>query len=114
MSQSPASVPFIDGLRDAASLRLPGSGRAWLDTARRENLEAFVAAGLPDTRAEAWKYTALRALGQRRFALGDQGAAARAIDPAALVLPGVDGPRLVFVNGVFRADLSRQIGRAHV
>jgi Fe-S cluster assembly protein SufD len=107
MSQSPAPLPFIDGLRDAASLRLPGSGRAWLDAARRENLEAFVAAGLPDTRGEAWKYTALRALGQRRFALGDAAATTHVIDPHALILPGVDGPRLVFVNGVFRADLSR-------
>jgi Fe-S cluster assembly protein SufD len=100
-------VPFIDGLRDAASLRLPGSGHAWLDAARRENLEAFVAAGLPDTRTEAWKYTALRSLGQRRFALGDPTAITHVIDPHALVLPGVEGPRLVFVNGAFRADLSR-------
>jgi len=107
MSQSPAPLPFIDGLRDAANLRLPGSGRAWLDAARRENLEAFVAGGLPDTRAEAWKYTALRALGQRRFALGDPAATTHSIDPHTLILPGVEGPRLVFVNGVFRADLSR-------
>ena len=107
MSQSPAPLPFIDGLRDAPGLRLPGSGLAWLDAARRENLDAFIAAGLPDTRAEAWKYTALRALGQRRFALGDSAAATRGIDTHALKLPGVDGPRLVFVNGVFRADLSR-------
>ena len=107
MSQSPAPLPFIDALRDAASLRLPGSGRAWLDAARRENLDAFVVAGLPDSRTEAWKYTALRALGQRRFALGDPAAATHTIDPHVLLLPGVDGPRLVFVNGVFRADLSR-------
>lgn len=107
MSQSPAPVPFIDALRDATSLRLPGSGLAWLDAARRENLEAFIAAGLPDTRAEAWKYTALRALGQRRFALGDAAAASHPVDPYALTLPGIDGPRLVFVNGVFRTDLSR-------
>lgn len=107
MSQSPTPMPFMDALRDAASARLPGSGLAWLDSARRENLEAFIAAGLPDTRAEAWKYTALRALGQRRFALGDAAAASRPVDPYALTLPGIDGPRLVFVNGVFRADLSR-------
>ncbi|GGA35366.1 Fe-S cluster assembly protein SufD [Dyella nitratireducens] len=107
MSQSPASVPFIDALREASSLRLPGSGLAWLDTARRENLEAFIAAGLPDTRAEAWKYTALRALAQRRFALGDSAAATHPVDSYALALPGMDGPRLVFVNGVFRADLSK-------
>lgn len=107
MSQSPAPVPFIDTLRDAAGLQLPGSGLAWLDAARQENLEAFIAAGLPDTRAEAWKYTALRALGQRRFVLGDALAASHPVDPYALTLPGMDGPRLVFVNGVFRADLSR-------
>jgi Fe-S cluster assembly protein SufD len=107
MSPTPAPVPFIDGLRDIESVRLAGSGHAWLDAARRENLEAFIAAGLPDTRAEAWKYTALRALGQRRFAHGDPGALTRSVAAKELALPGVDGPRLVFVNGVFRADLSR-------
>ena len=104
----PQRTPFVEALRDAgAQARLPGSGIGWLDAARRENLQAFVAAGLPDTRVEAWKYTALRALGQRRFALGDAQAATRAVDAAAFALPGVDGPALVFVNGVFRADLSR-------
>jgi len=110
MSQSPASLPFIDALREASNLRLPGSGLAWLDAARRENLEAFIAAGLPDTRAEAWKYTALRALGQRRFALGDADAATHPVDAHALTLPGMNGPRLVFVNGVFRANLSKLEG----
>ncbi|WP_243041659.1 Fe-S cluster assembly protein SufD [Dyella sedimenti] len=104
----PQRTPFVESLQDAAArVQLAGSGIGWLDAARRENLEAFVAAGLPDTRTEAWKYTALRALGQRRFALGDAQAAARAVDAAAFALPGVDGPVLAFVNGVFRADLSR-------
>jgi len=102
MSQ-PAPVPFVASLLDAP---LPASGITWLDALRREHRAAFAAAGLPDTRMEAWKYTALRALGQRRYANGDAQAATRAIDPAAFALPGVDGPRLVFVNGVFRADLS--------
>ena len=106
MSQ-PARTPFVASLPQAAALaRLPGSGIAWLDAARQENLGAFADAGLPDTRVEAWKYTALRALAQRSFAHGDAQAAARAIDAGALALPGVDGPRLVFVNGAFRADLS--------
>ncbi len=101
-------TPFVESLLEAAAqARLPGSGIGWLDAARRENLDAFAAAGLPDTRMEAWKYTALRALGQRRFAPGDALAATRVVDQAAYALPGVDGPALVFVNGVFRADLSR-------
>ncbi len=102
MSQS-APLPLVESLLDAP---LPGSGIAWLDAARRENREAFASAGLPDTRVEAWKYTALRALGQRSFASGDDQAQMRAVDAGSLTLPGVDGPRLVFVNGVFRADLS--------
>jgi Fe-S cluster assembly protein SufD len=102
MSQT-APLPLIESLLDAP---LPGSGIAWLDTARRENREAFANAGLPDTRVEAWKYTALRALGQRSFVSGDDQAQTRIVDAASLILPGVDGPRLVFVNGVFRADLS--------
>jgi len=100
---SEPAVPFV-----AATLAapLPASGIGWLDEARRENLAAFAEAGLPDTRVEAWKYTALRALSQRRFVQGDAQAATREVDAAALVLPGLDGPRLVFVNGAFRGDLS--------
>lgn len=98
-----AATPFVAAQQAA---ELPVSGIGWLDAARREQRDAFVAAGLPDTRVEGWKYTALRALGQRAFASGDAQAATRAVAADALALPGVDGPRLVFVNGVFRADLS--------
>ena len=102
MSQ-PAPLPLVESLLDAP---LPVSGIAWLDAIRQENRDAFASGGLPDTRVEAWKYTALRALGQRRFAHGDAGAASREVDASTFALPGVDGPRLVFLNGVFRADLS--------
>jgi Fe-S cluster assembly protein SufD len=86
---------------------LPASGIAWLDAARREAMQAFVAAGLPNARTELWKYTALRALERRGYIRRDESAATRAVDESVLALPGVAGPRLVFVNGVFRADLSR-------
>lgn len=102
MSQ-PAPLPLLESLLAAP---LPASGIAWLDAVRRENRAAFAAGGLPGTRVEAWKYTALRGLGQRRFADGDAAAATREIDASAFGLPGIDGPRLVFVNGVFRTDLS--------
>jgi Fe-S cluster assembly protein SufD len=102
MSQ-PVPLPLVESLLDAP---LPASGIAWLDAARQQNREAFAADGLPDTRLEAWKYTALRALAQRRFVHGDAAAATRAVDASTFALPGVQGPRLVFVNGVFRADLS--------
>ncbi|MET3652417.1 Fe-S cluster assembly protein SufD [Dyella japonica] len=101
-------TPFVESLMEAsAQARLPGSGIGWLDAARRENFDAFVAGGLPDGRAEAWKYTALRALSQRRFAASDAQASTLAIDIDGFALPGIDGPLLVFVNGVFREELSR-------
>jgi Fe-S cluster assembly protein SufD len=99
----PASLPLVASLLDAP---LPASGIAWLDAARQENRAAFAAGGLPETRVEAWKYTALRGLGQRSFASGDSDAQTRAVDASMLALPGVTGVRLVFVNGAFRADLS--------
>ena len=85
MSQ-PASLPLVASLLDAP---LPASGIAWLDASRRENRAAFAASGLPDARVEAWKYTALRGLGQRSFAGGDAAAATRVVDAATLALPGV-------------------------
>jgi Fe-S cluster assembly protein SufD len=99
----PALLPLVASLVDAP---LPVSGIAWLDAMRRDNREVFVAGGLPLARVEAWKYTALRGLARRSFADGDAAALTRAVDPSALALPGVEGARLVFVNGVFRADLS--------
>lgn len=103
------SAPFVEAVAERAPdvlAALPGSDLAWLDQIRRTQLEAFVREGLPGARNEAWKYTALRALERRAFQSGDPDAATRAVDPEALRLPGVDGPRLVFVHGVFRPDLS--------
>ena len=103
-----AAVPFAQSMHDAAaSLRLPGSGLAWLDAARAEALQAFAARGLPDQRNELWKYTSLRALAQKTYAAGDPQAHSRAVDESLLPRPALQAPRAVFVNGVFRADLSQ-------
>jgi len=103
-----ASVPFVQSMHDAAVRgRLPGSGLAWLDAARAEALQAFAARGLPDQRNELWKYTSLRALAQKAYAAGDPQASRRAVDAALLPDAALRGPRAVFVNGLFRADLSQ-------
>ncbi len=104
-----ARSPFLDAVAEhapAALPNLPGANLGWLDAARREQLQAFLREGLPGARNESWKYTALRALQRHPYVTGDADAATRQIDAAALALPGVEGPRLVFVNGHFRADLS--------
>ena len=83
----------------------PSRGPAWLADARRAAADALAREGLPAARNEAWKYTSLRALEQSR-PVPDTEAATRVVDASLFALP-VDGPRLVFVNGTYRADLSR-------
>jgi len=43
-------TPFAASMQTAAASPLPGSGLAWLDTARHEALRAFLERGLPDSR----------------------------------------------------------------
>ncbi|MGH8125514.1 MAG: Fe-S cluster assembly protein SufD [Rhodanobacteraceae bacterium] len=103
-----AATPFSESMQAAAaSLRLPGPEPTWLDSARREALRLFLEGGLPDIRNELWKYTVLRALQQRTYAAGDGDATTRAVPGEWLAREGIRGPRVVFVNGAFRADLSR-------
>ncbi|HVP66687.1 MAG TPA: Fe-S cluster assembly protein SufD [Anaeromyxobacteraceae bacterium] len=74
---------------------------------RRTGREAYGAAGLPRTDLEEWRFTSLAPLASQVFAPGepharvDLSALDRQLGPAA-------GPRLVFVNGRLRADLSRE------
>jgi Fe-S cluster assembly protein SufD len=91
-----AFVARYDGLRG----RLPG------DTARREaGAEAFRRRGLPGMRDEEWRYTSLRPLAETRFAEALTPLAEEDADLLAR-LPSLDVPRLVFVDGRFRDDLS--------
>jgi len=73
--------------------------------AQRHALDAFLAQGFPTPRLEDWKFTNLAALAAVPFA-PEGGASADAAAIGALHLPGHDGPRLVFVNGRFRPELS--------
>lgn len=100
------NVPLLASLEQAfAQLPAPALQSAQLGGSRRANLAAALADGLPTTRAERWRYTPLRALERRPFVMATTLAE---IDPA--VLPAGEGPRLVFVNGVFAAAHSRLDG----
>ena len=63
--------------------------------ARRAELDAALATGLPAARNEAWKYTPLKALERRSFSPAP--ATAPAADAA--LLANIPAPRLVLVNG---------------
>lgn len=93
---------------DAVAGKLPGGGA--VAEARRAALTRFAEVGLPHRRIEEWKYTDLRNVLKEPLApaLGGAGAVSAGDVTAALgPLAAVEGPRAVFVDGVFRADLSR-------
>ncbi|GAA4861680.1 Fe-S cluster assembly protein SufD [Luteimonas vadosa] len=69
------------------------------DERRRPALDAALRDGLPGPRSEAWKYTSLRALERRAFAV--PGEAVATFD--ASLVAGIPSPRIVFVNGRFDA-----------
>ncbi len=82
--------------------RLPGAAAA-----RAEAAASLRRDGLPDRRDEAWKYTSLRGLAETGFhesltAAGDNVEKV----PLPYLRTLAETPRLVFVGGRFRADLS--------
>ncbi len=89
---------------EAAAARAP-SQPDWLTRLRAE-ARAVIADGLPSPHVEAWKYTNLQPLAERRFAVvGDvsQDVVRRGLEKAAL---GRSAYRLVFVNGRLESGLS--------
>jgi Fe-S cluster assembly protein SufD len=94
---SEAALPALLASFEAQAAAL--SGR---DAARREAAARARRLGLPPPRAEAWRFTPLRALAARAFA-GPAGTAPP-LDPLALA--AIPAPRLVWVNGVLDEGLS--------
>ncbi len=94
----------------AATGTILGSARdrrdpAWLRDGREHAWSRFRALGLPTTRHEDWRFTNLSPLAPL---VAEPARPAEARDPRALLAlaPRPEGPRLVFANGRYRADLS--------
>lgn len=96
---------------EAVAARLPGTG--WVKELRKKAIGAFETLGLPHRRIEEWKYTDLRERLREAFppVVATKGAVSAAELEAALgQLAPLHADRLVFVDGAFRADLSRTDG----
>ncbi len=78
---------------------------AWLAALAAAGAAQFAAAGLPGRRSESWKYTNLETFGGIAFVPAVSCALTRA-EAEAFFIPGLDAVNLVFVNGVFRPDIS--------
>jgi Fe-S cluster assembly protein SufD len=90
----------------AAKNALPGQDA--VAALREDAFRRFELQGLPSRRVEDWKYTDLRAAMREALplaALPDAAAKAAAVDAGAL-LAGLEARRIVFVDGVYVAELS--------
>ncbi|MCF7222433.1 Fe-S cluster assembly protein SufD [Marilutibacter chinensis] len=96
---------LLDSFRDAFET-LPVRDAAGLGESRRAALDAVLRDGVPHARVEAWKYTPLRALERRAFAVTDETTA----DFDDALLDAIPAPRLVFVNGRLDAAHSDAAG----
>ena len=71
---------------------------------RTEAAAIFARTGLPGAREEDWRYSLLRPVTDVQFASPSHGKSD--VSDALARLPKIDAPRLIFVDGGFRADLS--------
>ncbi|MCB1736322.1 MAG: Fe-S cluster assembly protein SufD [Gammaproteobacteria bacterium] len=82
-----------------------GADVAWLNQTREQALASFEQMGLPTTRNEHWKYTAIKPIEKKAFAAVVGHVGIDDIQP--FLFEGLDADRMVFVNGAYHHGLSR-------
>lgn len=93
----------FDAMQAVDASELP----AWVLRLRETAMERFEGVGFPTTDAEDWKYTNVGALARGAFApVGADGRGELGADEVAAFLAPEASSRLVFVNGVYRAEFS--------
>lgn len=87
---------------------LSGKQPSWVPALRQSAMTLFAELGFPSTREEEWKYTNVAPIAKIPFKLGQyhlNGITRRGLD--RLPFGNLNCPRLVFINGLFSAKLSR-------
>lgn len=97
-----ATEHFANQIRAAART---GTDVAWLNQTREQALASFEELGLPTTRNENWKYTALKPIEKKAFVTLDGYVGSDDIAP--FLFTGLDADLMVFVNGVYHHGLSK-------
>ena len=106
-SVAASASSFLEQFRRAQQY-FSASDAPWLARMRDEGISQFASAGVPTRQDEAWKFTDLhRVLRDTEFLIADNGEAPSSTDVTEW-LPLDDGttPRVTFVNGRFRPELS--------
>ena len=95
----------------AAHRAFAGNGAAkspgWLTALRERGIARFGEMGFPTTKMEEWRFTNVAPLAETPFQLAGPSAAGVELSAITPFLIGDTGPRLVFVNGRYSAELSR-------
>lgn len=97
--------PFVALFRQTQD-RLPGHNVTWLKRRRDAALAYFAEVGLPTVRQEAWKYTDVRPIARKSFALPLTAPSLSRDALAPFAFGELDVYRLVFVDGRLSAALS--------
>ncbi len=84
-----------------------GNGKGWLRPLREEAFRRFLELGFPTNRDEDWKFTNVSPLAQTPFIPPPEGRANVTLaDIEPFIFPGLNGSRVVFVNGRYSPELS--------
>ena len=96
-------------LRQYEATAANGGSRApdWVRSLRADSIERFREAGFPGPKDEEWRFTPLAPLVRTNFGPAEAGAAVILPEIEPFLFDRADWPRLVLVNGRFRADLSQ-------
>ncbi len=95
-----AYISMLERAQDARS-----NEPAWLRTLRQSAIGAFRRTGFPTTRDEEWRFTSVAPIAETAFVPAPLAVVSSA-DVAPFLVPGLDGPSLVFVDGRFAPRLS--------
>lgn len=109
MSTNALSEHYADAMQQLQQT-LPGVGPEWLVGRRQGAAARFAEAGFPDPRQEEWKYTNVRPIATKPFAVAVEEAAVSEATVQAMGFEGLDAWRMVFVDGRLRADRSELEG----
>ena len=90
---------------DRFAERLSEKDAPWLRRLRTAAMARFAERGFPTTRDEAWRKTSVARIARTAFRPADANVSGAEALPA-FDLPGFSGPRIVFVNGSYSAELS--------
>jgi Fe-S cluster assembly protein SufD len=106
MKAMSATEHYIDQFTRVKN-QLPGGDLAWLKQKREDALSRFALMGFPTIHQETWKYTNVKNLEKKLFQFTPEQKTVIDSEQLRPFLLGDDWPRIIFVDGFFKPELSK-------